>query len=308
MREIVLDTETTGLEPGEGHRVVEIGALELSNHLPTGRVFHAYINPERHMPADAQLVHGLTAAFLARASRCSPRWSTTSSPSSTTTRTTSRRRPGSSSTTRCSTSPSSTASSRASACRRSTATRGVIDTMQLGQAALSGRSQQPRRALPALRRRRLGAHPARRAARRRAARRGLSRPDRRPPAGPRPGGRARRADHAAGARARAAGPAGPMRRASRSSPPMPRCSSASRSRSGWPERPETAAVRPPTAQSDHPPTRARPSRSPAASIGRRLRGRPTNVGFTRALARAHSCVPTLPAIGPGGSSKQEAAR
>jgi DNA polymerase-3 subunit epsilon len=65
MREIVLDTETTGLEPGEGHRVVEIGALELSNHLPTGRTFHAYINPERHMPADAQLVHGLTAAFLA---------------------------------------------------------------------------------------------------------------------------------------------------------------------------------------------------------------------------------------------------
>jgi DNA polymerase-3 subunit epsilon len=65
MREIVLDTETTGLEPEEGHRVVEIGALELSNHLPTGRVFHAYINPERHMPADAQLVHGLTAPFLA---------------------------------------------------------------------------------------------------------------------------------------------------------------------------------------------------------------------------------------------------
>jgi DNA polymerase-3 subunit epsilon len=65
MREIVLDTETTGLEPGDGHRVVEIGALELSNHLPTGRVFHAYLNPERDIPADAQLVHGLTAAFLA---------------------------------------------------------------------------------------------------------------------------------------------------------------------------------------------------------------------------------------------------
>jgi DNA polymerase-3 subunit epsilon len=65
MREIVLDTETTGLEPGDGHRVVEIGALELANHLPTGRVFHAYLNPERDMPADAQLVHGLTAAFLA---------------------------------------------------------------------------------------------------------------------------------------------------------------------------------------------------------------------------------------------------
>ena len=64
MREIVIDTETTGLEPGDGHRVVEIGALELFNHVPTGRIFHSYLNPERDMPADAQLVHGLTAAFL----------------------------------------------------------------------------------------------------------------------------------------------------------------------------------------------------------------------------------------------------
>ncbi len=64
MREIVIDTETTGLEPGEGHRLVEIGALELVNHLPTGRVFHSYLDPERDMPADAQAVHGLTAAFL----------------------------------------------------------------------------------------------------------------------------------------------------------------------------------------------------------------------------------------------------
>ena len=51
MREIVLDTETTGLEPGEGHRVVEIGALELVNHLPSGRSFHSYLNPERDMPS-----------------------------------------------------------------------------------------------------------------------------------------------------------------------------------------------------------------------------------------------------------------
>ncbi len=64
MREIVIDTETTGLEPGEGHRLVEIGAIELVNHLPTGRIFHSYLNPERDIPADAQLVHGLTAAFL----------------------------------------------------------------------------------------------------------------------------------------------------------------------------------------------------------------------------------------------------
>lgn len=65
MREIVLDTETTGLEPNDGHRIVEIGAVELFNHVPTGRVFHSYVNPGREMPADALQVHGLTSAFLA---------------------------------------------------------------------------------------------------------------------------------------------------------------------------------------------------------------------------------------------------
>jgi DNA polymerase III subunit epsilon len=64
MREVVLDTETTGLEPDGGHRVVEIGALELINHVPSGRSFHVYVNPERDMPEDAMRVHGLTAAFL----------------------------------------------------------------------------------------------------------------------------------------------------------------------------------------------------------------------------------------------------
>ena len=64
MREIVLDTETTGLEPGEGHRIVEIGAIELVNHMPTGRVYHQYINPERQMPAEALAVHGLSDDFL----------------------------------------------------------------------------------------------------------------------------------------------------------------------------------------------------------------------------------------------------
>ena len=59
MREIVLDTETTGLEPAEGHRIVEIGALELLNHVPTGRTFHRYINPERSMPVEAFNVHGI---------------------------------------------------------------------------------------------------------------------------------------------------------------------------------------------------------------------------------------------------------
>jgi DNA polymerase III subunit epsilon len=64
MREIVIDTETTGLEPQMGHRIVEIAALELVHHVPTGRTFHCYVNPERDMPADAYAVHGLTAEFL----------------------------------------------------------------------------------------------------------------------------------------------------------------------------------------------------------------------------------------------------
>lgn len=64
MREIVLDTETTGFEPSEGHRIVEIGAVELFNHLPTGKTYHQYINPERLMPKEAFEVHGLGDDFL----------------------------------------------------------------------------------------------------------------------------------------------------------------------------------------------------------------------------------------------------
>ncbi len=64
MREIVLDTETTGFEPSEGHRIVEIGAVELMNHLPTGRTYHQYINPERMVPKEAFEVHGLGDDFL----------------------------------------------------------------------------------------------------------------------------------------------------------------------------------------------------------------------------------------------------
>ncbi|SRR5690606_3596965 len=63
MREIVVDTETTGLDPRD-HRIVEIGCLELVNHVPTGRTFHTYVNPERDMPEDARRVHGLSAEFL----------------------------------------------------------------------------------------------------------------------------------------------------------------------------------------------------------------------------------------------------
>ncbi|MDN3712838.1 DNA polymerase III subunit epsilon [Paracoccus cavernae] len=64
MREIVLDTETTGFDPETGDRIVEIGAIELHNHLPTGRTFHVYINPERSMPQEAFDVHGLGDDFL----------------------------------------------------------------------------------------------------------------------------------------------------------------------------------------------------------------------------------------------------
>ncbi len=65
MREIVLDTETTGLDPGAGHRVVEIGCVELLNHVPTGQFYQAYINPERDMPEEAFQIHGLSEDFLA---------------------------------------------------------------------------------------------------------------------------------------------------------------------------------------------------------------------------------------------------
>lgn len=64
IREIVLDTETTGFEPSEGHRLLEIGCVELLNHLPTGRTFHEYLNPQRDVPPDAVRVHGLTTEFL----------------------------------------------------------------------------------------------------------------------------------------------------------------------------------------------------------------------------------------------------
>jgi DNA polymerase-3 subunit epsilon len=64
MREIVLDTETTGFNPEEGHRLIEIGCIELLNHLPTGNTFHVYLNPQRDVPPDAVRVHGLTTEFL----------------------------------------------------------------------------------------------------------------------------------------------------------------------------------------------------------------------------------------------------
>ncbi|MEQ8652725.1 MAG: DNA polymerase III subunit epsilon [Kiloniellales bacterium] len=65
LREIVLDTETTGLDPASGHRIVEVAGIEMINHLPTGETFRRYINPERDMPEEAERIHGLSETFLA---------------------------------------------------------------------------------------------------------------------------------------------------------------------------------------------------------------------------------------------------
>jgi DNA polymerase III subunit epsilon len=64
MREIVLDTETTGLDPYQGHRLVEVGCIELVNRIPSGQSFHRYLNPERDVPAEAVAIHGLSGEFL----------------------------------------------------------------------------------------------------------------------------------------------------------------------------------------------------------------------------------------------------
>jgi len=65
MREIVLDTETTGLDPNDGHRIIEIGCIELFDHVPTGASYQAYLNPERDIPIESQRVHGITEEFVA---------------------------------------------------------------------------------------------------------------------------------------------------------------------------------------------------------------------------------------------------
>lgn len=64
MREIALDTETTGMDPYDGHRIIEIGCVEMMNHVPTGKTLQLYINPEREVPAEATAVHGITDEFL----------------------------------------------------------------------------------------------------------------------------------------------------------------------------------------------------------------------------------------------------
>src|SRR5579883_2163292 len=64
MREIAFDTETTGLDPGQGHRIIELGCVEMVDKIRTGRSFQSYVNPERDVPPEAQAVHGLSSAFL----------------------------------------------------------------------------------------------------------------------------------------------------------------------------------------------------------------------------------------------------
>jgi DNA polymerase-3 subunit epsilon len=64
MREIVLDTETTGLDPADGHRIIEIGCVELINYIPTGKVYHTYVNPERDVPSEASAISGIKTDFL----------------------------------------------------------------------------------------------------------------------------------------------------------------------------------------------------------------------------------------------------
>ena len=64
MREVVLDTETTGLEPSQGHRIIEIGCIELKNRTPTGRRYHTYVNPQRDVPLEAQRISNIATEFL----------------------------------------------------------------------------------------------------------------------------------------------------------------------------------------------------------------------------------------------------
>ena len=176
MREIVLDTETTGLDPDSGDRIVELGAVELLNHMPTGRVFHRYVNPEREVPAEAVQVHGLTTAFLAdkpafravaaefvaflgdarliihnaafdmKFLNAELGW----------------------------------------AGHGSLPWARAVDTLELARRRYPGAANTPRRPLPPLRRRQYRPHQARRAPRLRAPRRGLPRAHRRPATGPDP--------------------------------------------------------------------------------------------------------------------------
>ena len=176
MREIVLDTETTGLDPAQGHRLVELGCIELLNRIPTGATFHSYLNPEREVPAEAFAIHGLATEFLQgqaafrRNRRRFPEFH--------------RRRAAGD--------PQCRLRSRLPH-RRAQAHRAPADRARAagryaaaGAPQASGRPEPARRSVRALRHRQFAPHQAWRAARRRDSGRGLSGADRRAPGPARP--------------------------------------------------------------------------------------------------------------------------
>ncbi len=152
MREIILDTETTGLNPNGGDRLIEIGCIELVNRIPSGREFHRFINPERDVPAEAEAVHGLSTAFL----KDKPRFAASC------------RRVSRVHRRRCDRHPQCGVRRRLSELRARTAVarphhHGPRDVhAAVGAAAASGGPQQPRRAVQALWHRQYQAHEARR--------------------------------------------------------------------------------------------------------------------------------------------------
>ena len=170
MREIVLDTETTGLDPYQGHRLVEIGCIELVNRFPSGKVFHHYLNPERDMPAEAFAVHGLSVEFL-QGQAVLPRDLRGAD------RLHRRCAAGRAQRQFRSRLPQCRARALQASAGRPRAAGRHADA---GAAPASGRSERARPSVRALRHRQFAAHQARRAARRRAAGRSLCRADRRP--------------------------------------------------------------------------------------------------------------------------------
>ena len=205
MREIVLDTETTGLDPLQGHRLVEVGCIELLNRIPTGATFHSYLNPEREVPAEAFAIHGLATDFL----QDKPRFAD------------SRRRVPHLHRRRAAGDPQCQLRSRLPHCRAQARGASADRARAAGRYAAagapqaSGGTEPARRSVRALWHRQFAAHQARRAARRRDPGRSLSGTDRRAPGAARPR-RERRAPQQRARRRRSAARAQPWhwRRAS----------------------------------------------------------------------------------------------
>ena len=246
MRQIVFDTETTGLEPEQGHRIIEIGAIELVNRRRTGRQFHRYLCPEREIDPGAVQVHGLTTEFLSGQPRFAEVFAELrefvagaeliihNAPFDVAFLDAEMQAPR-----------------RGRAWSRRATTRdvcGVLDTLALARQMHPGPAQQPRRAVQALLDRQLAPRPARRAARRRPAARGLPRDDGRAGrADARRQGDRRRRDRGRGASA--VRPAGTLRGAAR-----PRMTSCRRTRRCCSCSTRRAAARPPGAGSSPAPT------------------------------------------------------